>query len=113
LVLEAMQAVVHEIGGTAHSISELRDLGSSVAGKTGTAQYGLPDLEDYRCWFSGFAPANDPQIAFAVVIEHGQTGGKVAGPVAAKLLELCAQHGYIKTASSADLSLQSISGPQY
>ena len=96
LVLDAMQAVVHEPGGTAHEVPQLRRLGFRVAGKTGTAQYGPTDLQDWRCWFSGFAPADDPQIAFAVVIEHGKTGGSVAGPVAAELLRLCVEHGYIQ-----------------
>ena len=104
LVLRAMRAVVHE-GGTAGGVSGLRSLGFRIAAKTGTAEY-QPDLEDYRCWFSGFAPADDPQLAFSVVIEHGKTGADAAGPVAAELLRLCAEHGYIKTASSADLSLQ-------
>ncbi|NIA07087.1 MAG: hypothetical protein GWP14_05550 [Actinobacteria bacterium] len=113
LILEAMQAVVNEPGGTAHGVSQLHRLDFRVAGKTGTAQYGSKDLEDWRCWFSGFAPADNPQIAFAVVIEHGRTGGSVAGPVAAELLRLCAQHGYIKTVSSGELSLQSSSGPRY
>ena len=100
LVLDAMKAVVHEPGGTAFSVPELHNLGFSVAGKTGTAQYHS-DLEDWRCWFAGFAPAEDPQIAFAVVIEHGESGSRVAGPVTGRLLQLCAKHGYIKTSALA------------
>ena len=106
LVIRAMEAVVHESGGTAHGVPELRNLGIRIAGKTGTAQYE-EDPKDWHCWFSGFAPADDPQVAFSVVIEHGETGAKTAGPVAAELLRLCVEHGHIKTASSADLSLQS------
>ena len=100
LVLDAMNAVVNEPGGTAYSIPELRALGFTVAGKTGTAQY-RPGLEDWRCWFAGFAPARDPQIAFAVVIEHGESGARVAGPVAARLLKLCEKHGYINPSALA------------
>ena len=113
LVLGAMKAVVHEPGGTAHGVSALQRLDFTVAGKTGTAQYAPPDLDDYRCWFSGFAPADNPQISFSVVIEHGKTGGGAAAPVAAKLLELCRQHGYIRTASSVDLSRRPSSDGQY
>jgi len=106
LVLRAMDAVVNESGGTAHGVSGLHSLGFRVAGKTGTAEY-QPGLNDWRCWFSGFAPADNPQIAFAVVIEHGGTGATVAGPVAADLLRECIKHGYIKTSSPTDLSVQS------
>lgn len=100
LVLDAMKAVVHEPGGTAFSVRELHDLGFTVAGKTGTAEYSQ-GLEDWRCWFAGFAPADNPQIAFAVVIEHGESGGKVAGPIAGRFLELCAVHGYVKPSAPA------------
>ena len=40
-----------------------------VAGKTGTAENGEGD--PYTLWFTGFAPANDPRVAIAVVIENG------------------------------------------
>ena len=100
LILDAMQDVVHG-GGTARSVPGLQSLGFRVAGKTGSAQYDLSNPEDCRCWFSGFAPADNPRIAFSVVIEHGDTGGKAAGPIAVKLLESCRDRGYIKGDSSA------------
>ena len=65
--------------------------GVSVAGKTGTAQNGADD--PYTLWFTGFAPADDPQVAVAVVIENGggmgQTGygNLLAAPVAKKVME--------------------------
>ena len=43
--------------------------GVEVAGKTGTAQNG--EDEPYTLWFTGFAPANDPEVAVAVVIQDG------------------------------------------
>ena len=43
--------------------------GVEVAGKTGTAQNG--DDEPYTLWFTGFAPANNPEVAVAVVIQDG------------------------------------------
>ncbi|MDO4665547.1 MAG: penicillin-binding protein 2 [Actinomycetaceae bacterium] len=57
--------------------------GIEVAGKTGTAERG--DVAD--AWFVGFAPANQPQVAVAVIVEGGQGsavayGGEVAAPVA-------------------------------
>ena len=49
----------------------LSDLGFDVAIKTGTPQISN-DLQDQNSFFIGFAPANDPEIAFAGVIEHGE-----------------------------------------
>jgi peptidoglycan glycosyltransferase len=65
--------------------------GVSVAGKTGTAQNGKG--EPYTLWFTGFAPANNPQVAIAVVIEDGGgigqagRGNSLAAPVAAKVMK--------------------------
>ncbi|WP_017606543.1 peptidoglycan D,D-transpeptidase FtsI family protein [Nocardiopsis alkaliphila] len=60
--------------------------GVDVAGKTGTAETG-GDLGTHN-WFIGFAPANDPQIAVAVVIEHGGgSGGSLAAPIARNMME--------------------------
>ncbi len=49
-------------------------------------------------WFIGFAPANDPQVAFAVMVEWGGAGS-LAAETAGKVLERCIEHGYV-TASS-------------
>ena len=60
--------------------------GVRVAGKTGTAQH-RPGA-DPHAWFIGFAPAEDPQVAVAVIVENGgsagseATGGAVAAPIA-------------------------------
>ncbi|MEO5743016.1 MAG: penicillin-binding transpeptidase domain-containing protein, partial [Terracoccus sp.] len=71
--------------------SNARIDGVSVAGKTGTAENG-GDLP-YTLWFTGFAPANDPEFAITVLIEDGgglgQTGygNLLAAPVAQQVLE--------------------------
>lgn len=71
--------------------SNARIGGVDVAGKTGTAE-NAPG-EPYTLWFTGFAPADDPQVAIAVVIENtggrGQAffGNSVAAPIAKKVLE--------------------------
>jgi penicillin-binding protein 2 len=73
-------------------------LGSiTVAGKTGTAQVlkksagidadKLPKDERDHAWFVGYAPADKPEIAFAVVVEHGGHGGTTAAPVVKQVLE--------------------------
>lgn len=65
--------------------------GVDVAGKTGTAENG--DTDPYTLWFTGFAPADDPQVAVAVVVEDGGgqgqsgSGGTIAAPIAKKVME--------------------------
>ena len=71
--------------------SNARIDGVDVAGKTGTAEND--EGEPYTLWFTGFAPANDPQVAVAVVVENGGglgqdgSGNQVAAPIAQKVLE--------------------------
>lgn len=68
--------------------------GVSVGGKTGTAQDGN---RPPHVWFMAFAPAEDPQVAVAVIVENGgrlgedATGGAVAGPIARDVMEAVLQ----------------------
>ena len=60
--------------------------GVEVAGKTGTAELGEGVTE--HAWFTAFAPAGDrPDLAIAVMIANGGSGGEVAAPVAKTVLE--------------------------
>ncbi|GAA1881831.1 peptidoglycan D,D-transpeptidase FtsI family protein [Lapillicoccus jejuensis] len=65
--------------------------GVQVAGKTGTAEQG--NGKPPHAWFTAFAPANDPKVAVAVVVEDGgnagseAAGGRNAGPVAKAVIE--------------------------
>jgi peptidoglycan glycosyltransferase len=74
--------------GTATSA---RISGVDVAGKTGTAQ-STKDRPPYA-WFVSFAPADNPQVAVAVVVEASQTarseiaGGRLAGPIARSVMQ--------------------------
>ena len=81
IVQEAMRAVCQS-GGAAYSL--FGNYPIEVAAKTGTAQTGLqgddPD-SDYHGWFVAFAPYDDPEVAFAGVIEYGYHGGTSAGRV--------------------------------
>jgi len=83
---EAMQSVVSSGTGTNAKID-----GVDVAGKTGTAEGGTGD--PYTLWFTGFAPANDPEVAVAVVVGNGGglgqsgVGNTVAAPVAKNVME--------------------------
>lgn len=66
--------------------------GVEVAGKTGTAQSGVPGQPPYA-WFVSFAPADDPQVAVAVMIQHVNediteiSGGGLGGPIAKAVME--------------------------
>lgn len=101
-ISKAMQATVHGIRGTAREIANGSDY--RIAGKTGTAQvFGqtydpenpeervkVEDLAEHlrhHALFIGFAPADEPKIAIAVVAEHGGGGSTVAAPIARKVLD--------------------------
>ena len=67
--------------------------GVQVAGKTGTAQSGNPDTPPYA-WFVSFAPADDPEVAVAVMIQKAPgvdrgeiAGGLLGGPIAKAIME--------------------------
>ncbi len=95
LVQEGLVAVVEESGGTGR---RARVPGVRVAGKTGTVQVvnrtrtvGLEESEipirhRDHAWFVAFAPAEAPEIAVAVFVEHGLHGGSTAAPIAQKIL---------------------------
>ncbi len=77
-VRDMMVQVVERGTGTAAAIS-----GVEVAGKTGTAQV---EGGESHAWFVGFAPADDPTIVVAVLVEHGGSGGGTAAPIARAVL---------------------------
>ena len=95
-IREGMEEVVQGRRGTARIV---RIKGLTIGGKTGTAQvvrlkqYKHLKEEDipykYRdhAWFTCYAPAEDPEIAVTVLVEHGLHGGSGAGPVARAMLE--------------------------
>ncbi len=60
--------------------------GIAIGGKTGTAQLG--GLAEPHAWFIAFAPATDPQIAVAVIVENSGQGGDVAAPIARELIRV-------------------------
>lgn len=95
-VKKALSGVVNEPGGTGWAAkSEL----VSICGKTGTAQVvamkGGPQYQAERfrdhAWFVAFAPAEKPEVALSVFVEHGGHGGGAAAPIAKRAIE-----GYLK-----------------
>jgi penicillin-binding protein 2 len=88
-VRHGMWRVVNEEGGTAR---KARLAGIEVCGKTGTAQNWRVDshgtrVQDNNVLFVAFAPYDKPKYAICVLIQGGKSGGGVAAPVAAKILE--------------------------
>ncbi len=94
-ITRAMTHVVHKHKGTARHIANDQ---FKMAGKTGTAQvFGIKQEEKYdaesidvklrdHALFIAFAPADKPRIAIAVVVENGGSGGAIAAPIAAKII---------------------------
>lgn len=84
-------------GGTAASIGA--NAGYSIAAKTGTAQvigikqnakydeHGINERHRDHALFIAYAPAEDPKIALAVIVENGGHGGSAAGPIARKVMD--------------------------
>jgi penicillin-binding protein 2 len=96
MMRRALVDVVQDESGTAYRARN-KD-GVRVAGKTGTAQVvsrkGRSEesssawyLDRSHGWFAGFAPADDPQVAFAVLVEHGGSGGASAAPIAMSVMQ--------------------------
>jgi len=92
---DAMWAVVEEQGGTGH---RQQIEGLEFAGKTGTAQvvrqagggfgyHANKKMQDHA-WFVAYAPADDPEIAITVLVEHGVHGSTAAAPIARQMIEL-------------------------
>ena len=73
IVLDGMQSVTQEAGGTAYNI--FRDFEISVGGKTGSAEAPGGKV---NAWFVGFAPFEDPEIAIVVMVENGGHGNYTA-----------------------------------
>jgi penicillin-binding protein 2 len=97
VIRRGMWAAVNLPGGTAHEHGRSDIV--EIAGKTGTAEVRTRKKDKTaaevrgwhptrsHAWFAGWAPANDPEVAIVVLIEHGGPGGKVAAPVARTILE--------------------------
>jgi penicillin-binding protein 2 len=96
-IIQGMTNVVHGARGTAGRLDKA--IGYQIAGKTGTAQvFTIKQEEKYNednidfkmrdhALFIAFAPVSDPQIAVAVIAEHGGHGGSVAAPIAGEIID--------------------------
>jgi penicillin-binding protein 2 len=103
-MVDAMEDVVHRGGGGFRANGTAwyyigQDIPYRMAGKSGTAQlveirqgeeYNEEELDEYQrkhAWFIAFAPADDPLIALAVLVENGGGGSAVAAPVAREVID--------------------------
>lgn len=96
-ITSAMVNVIHGLRGTARRLK--KGINYQIAGKTGTAQvFTVKQEEKYNedeiaeklkdhALFMSFAPADDPKIAVAVIVENGGHGGSVAAPIAGKVMK--------------------------
>jgi penicillin-binding protein 2 len=96
LVKRGMWEVVQGERGTAR-IARLKQV--DISGKTGTAQVvSLKKFEDNEegknerrfkdhAWFIAYAPSENPRIAIAVIVEHGEHGSSAAAPIARELVK--------------------------
>lgn len=78
---ELMTAVVEE--GTATKLSGRE---YTAAGKTGSAEYGTQKGASHA-WFTGFAPAENPEICVTIIVEGAGSGGDYAVPIARRIFD--------------------------
>ena len=95
-VREGLRAVVQEPYGTGYRTVRLEQV--AIAGKTGTAETG-PGKPDHA-WFAGYVPADEPRYAFVVVLEHGGSGSRAAGPVTRELIRKMLDNGLVSGAGA-------------
>lgn len=65
---------------------KLKGLEYTAAGKTGSAEYNMVK-EDSHAWFTGFAPADDPEISVTIIVESVGSGGDYAVPIAKRIFD--------------------------
>jgi penicillin-binding protein 2 len=79
VVRQGMRQTVTQGSGRALNLLPVK-----VAGKTGTAQWS--SQKNNHAWFTGFAPYNNPELTFTVLVEEGGEGSEVAVPIVRDIL---------------------------
>ncbi len=80
ILRDMMEQVV--LSGTA---SKLKGLSYTAAGKTGSAEFN--SNSDSHAWFTGYAPADDPEICVTIIVENAGSGGSYAVPIAKRIFD--------------------------
>ena len=78
--------VVDRIESESGTASKLKGLSYTAAGKTGSAEFS-GNKSDSHAWFTGFAPAEDPQICVTIIVESAGSGGDYAVPIARRIFD--------------------------
>lgn len=91
-VKSAMLGVVNDPRGTGKRASLTKEFGINVGGKTGTAQVVALESHNNKqngdhAWFTGYAPAEKPEIVVTALVENGGHGGVTAAPVVKEVME--------------------------
>lgn len=84
LVRQGMRDVIHGERGTARRVAIP---GFTIAGKTGTAEFGRKDERKRHAWMIAFAPFDAPRYAVAMLVDEGISGGETAAPRVKELLQ--------------------------
>jgi penicillin-binding protein 2 len=84
--LAVIQGSLHKVTAASHGTAyqAFEGFSLSAAGKTGTAESGR---EKPHAWFAGYVPAEEPEIAIAVIVEHSGEGSTYAAPLFRKVAE--------------------------
>lgn len=108
--LAVIQNSLHQVTAASHGTAHEAFQGFSytVAGKTGTAESGQGEP---HAWFAGYAPAQAPQIAVAVLLEHGGMGGEQAAPLLRRVVEAYLGPGPVPEATAPPLPVESTPAP--
>ena len=115
IVRRGLWKVVNQKTGTAWVA---RIAGIDVCGKTGTAQVfsrkknealfaqERPAFLNSHAWFVAYAPAENPRIAVAVIVEHGEHGSNAASPIARELIKT-----YLRSPLSQTVAAGAVEAP--
>lgn len=100
LVIQGLEEVTTVQGSGANAgtaAASFKGFPIAVAGKTGTAQVGSGQP---HAWFVGFGPSRQPMYSVLVLVEHGESGGHFAAPVARKIFDYMYQNGFFEDIQS-------------
>ncbi len=81
-ILQSMMKEVVEQG----TAKKLKGLSYTAAGKTGSAEF-TNSTTDSHAWFTGFAPAEDPEVCVTIIVENAGSGGSFAVPIAKRIFD--------------------------
>jgi penicillin-binding protein 2 len=81
-----------------HIVTSLRDLATADRATPWPwyRGWGKDGTDKNHAWFIGYAPADNPQVAFAVMVQYGGSGGTLAAHTATKILSACIEHDVVK-----------------